>query len=82
MWYSRQRLLGRPEAESADLFPVARAIGLGTVLTTLHRRRKAQIHDILGIPDTIESATIIPPGWRGRDYGPIGCPDASLSATG
>lgn len=53
-----------------NLMLAARAIGLGTVLTTLHRRRKAQIHQILGIPDTIESAAIIPLGWPDRDYGP------------
>lgn len=53
-----------------NLMLAARALGLGTVLTTLHRRRKAQIHDILGIPDHIESAAIIPLGWPDRWYGP------------
>ena len=53
-----------------NLMLAARALGLGTVLTTLHRRRKAQIHDILGIPDDIESAAIIPLGWPDREYGP------------
>ncbi|ETX00657.1 MAG: hypothetical protein ETSY1_10355 [Candidatus Entotheonella factor] len=53
-----------------NLMLAARALGLGTVLTTLHRRRKAQIHDILGIPDHIESAAIIPLGWPDRNYGP------------
>jgi nitroreductase len=48
----------------------ARALGLGSVLTTLHRRRMARIHEILGIPDHIESAAIIPLGWPDRDYGP------------
>ena len=53
-----------------NLMLAARALGLGTVLTTLHRRRKAQIHAILGIPDHIESAAIIPLGWPDRAYGP------------
>jgi nitroreductase len=53
-----------------NLMLAARALGLGTVLTTLHRRRKAQIHAILGIPDDIESAAIIPLGWPDREYGP------------
>ena len=48
----------------------ARALGLGTVLTTLHRRRKDELHEVLGIPDGIESAAIIPLGWPTRDYGP------------
>lgn len=45
-------------------------LGLGTVLTTLHRRRKARIHGILGIPDGVESAAIIPLGWPDREYAP------------
>lgn len=53
-----------------NLMLAARALGLGTVLTTLHRRRKAQIHAILGIPDQIETAAIIPLGWPDRAYGP------------
>ena len=53
-----------------NLMLAARALGLGTVLTTLHHRRKAQIHAILGIPDHIESAAIIPLGWPDRASGP------------
>ena len=53
-----------------NLLLAARALGLGSCLTTLHRRRKARIHAILGIPDDIESAAIIPLGWPDRDYGP------------
>ena len=53
-----------------NLMLAARALGLGTVLTTLHRRRKPKIHEILGIPDDIESAAIIPLGWPDREYGP------------
>jgi nitroreductase len=53
-----------------NLMLAARALGLGTVLTTLHRRRKARIHTILGIPAHIESAAIIPLGWPDREYGP------------
>jgi nitroreductase len=53
-----------------NLMLAACALGLGTVLTTLHRRRKARIHEILGIPDHIESAAIIPLGWPDRAYGP------------
>jgi nitroreductase len=53
-----------------NLLLAARALGLGSCLTTLHRRRKARLHAILGIPDHIESAAIIPLGWPDRDYGP------------
>jgi nitroreductase len=53
-----------------NLLLAARALGLGSCLTTLHRRRKARIHEILGIPDQIETAAIIPLGWPDRNYGP------------
>jgi nitroreductase len=52
-----------------NILLAARALGLGSVLTRLHRRRKARIHEILGIPDDVESATIIPLGWPNREYG-------------
>jgi nitroreductase len=48
----------------------ARALGLGTVLTTTHRIRRAQTHALLGIPTTYESAALIPLGWPDRAYGP------------
>lgn len=47
----------------------ARSLGLGTVLTTLYRLRKAQMHEILGIPDGWDTAAIVPLGWPDRDYG-------------
>jgi len=53
-----------------NILLAARALGLGSCLTTLHRRRKARIHEILDIPDHIESAAIIPLGWPDRHYGP------------
>lgn len=53
-----------------NLMLAARALGLGTVLSTLHRMRKRQVHEVLGIPDEYESAAIIPLGWPNRAYGP------------
>jgi nitroreductase/site-specific recombinase XerC len=53
-----------------NILLAARALGLGSCLTTLHRRRKARIHEILGIPDPIERAAILPLGWPDRDDGP------------
>ncbi|MEX2229854.1 MAG: nitroreductase family protein [Dehalococcoidia bacterium] len=47
----------------------ARSLGLGTVLTTLHRRNRDRIHAILGIPDDYDSAAIIPLGWPAVAYG-------------
>ncbi|MEI6664536.1 MAG: nitroreductase family protein [Chloroflexota bacterium] len=53
-----------------NLMLAARALGLGSVLTTTHRIRRAEIHALLGIPVTYESAALIPLGWPGRAYGP------------
>ncbi|MFA7297353.1 MAG: nitroreductase family protein [Dehalococcoidia bacterium] len=53
-----------------NLMLAARAVGLGSVLTTTHRIRREQVHALLGIPGTYESAAIIPLGWPDRAYGP------------
>lgn len=53
-----------------NLMLAARSLGLGTVLSTLHRLRKAQVHELLGIPETFESAALIPLGFPNRPYGP------------
>jgi nitroreductase len=53
-----------------NLMLAARSLGLGSVLTTLHRVRRARIHEILGIPEGWDTAAIIPLGWPTRSYGP------------
>jgi nitroreductase len=53
-----------------NLMLAARALGLGTVMTTRHRIRRSQIHAILRIPEGYDSAAIIPLGWPDRAYGP------------
>ena len=53
-----------------NLMLAARSLGLGTVLSTLHRLRRAQIHELLGIPETYDSAALIPLGYPDRSYGP------------
>ncbi|MDA0364977.1 MAG: nitroreductase family protein [Chloroflexi bacterium] len=55
----------------------ARSLGLGTVLTTLHRRNRDRVHAILGIPETYDSAAIIPLGWPAVAYGRNRRPPAS-----
>ena len=53
-----------------NLMLAARALGLGTVLTTTHKGREAQVKEILGIPEHVETMALIPLGWpRGR-FGP------------
>ncbi len=53
-----------------NLMLQARALGLGSVLTTLHRVKRARVHEILGIPEGWDTAAIIPLGWPDRSYGP------------
>lgn len=45
-----------------NLFLAARALGLGTTLTTIHRLEEAQVRDILGIPDDVQTWAMIPVG--------------------
>lgn len=53
-----------------NLMLAARALGLGTVLTTLHRAHEEKVKALLGIPDGVETMCLIPLGWpRGR-FGP------------
>ena len=50
-----------------NLFLAARALGLGTRLTTTHIRREQEIKDMLGIPDYVETVALTPLGYpRGR----------------
>jgi len=53
-----------------NLFLAARALGLGTRLTTTHIRREQEIKDLLDIPDYVETVALTPLGYpRGR-FGP------------
>jgi len=54
-----------------NLMLAARALGLGTVLTTLYRVREEEVRALLGIPAGWETMALIPLGWpRGR-FGPL-----------
>ena len=46
-----------------NLMLAARALGLGTVLTTLHKRYEREVKEILRIPDNVETAALIPLGY-------------------
>jgi nitroreductase len=54
----------------ANIFPAvqnlmlaARALGLGTTLTTLHRTHDAEVKELLGIPEKYDAVAMIPLGW-------------------
>lgn len=55
-----------------NLLLAARGLGLGSVITTLHKRFEQEIKDILGIPDNVETAALLPIGYpaEGDSYGP------------
>ena len=54
-----------------NLLLTARALGLGTVLTTLHSQYEAEIKDYLNIPDNVDTAALIPLGYpaEGQRFG-------------
>jgi len=59
-----------PVTRGASIYPAvqnlllaARALGLGTVLTTLHTQYEREIKTLLRIPDTVETAALIPVGY-------------------
>jgi nitroreductase len=54
-----------------NLFLAARALGLGTRLTTAHLRREDEFKKLLGIPDHIETAGLIPVGYPSGKFGPV-----------
>ncbi len=53
-----------------NLFLAARALGLGTRLTTTHLRREAEIKALLGIPDHVETVCLTPLGYPRGSFGP------------
>jgi nitroreductase len=55
----------------------ARARGLGTAWTTMHRSRERDVADILGIPyDTVAQAVLTPLAYtKGTDFKPAARPD-------
>ena len=67
-----------PITSGASIYPAvqnimlaARALGLGTVLTTLHTQHEQDVKALLGIPENVDTAALIPVGYpaRGRRFG-------------
>jgi nitroreductase len=52
-----------------NLMLAARALGLGTALTTVHRGRQDEVRKLLGIPESVETAALIPVGWPKGKFG-------------
>ena len=52
-----------------NIMLAARALGLGTVLTTLHARHEQEVKELLGIPDNVDTAALIPLGYPAEGQG-------------
>jgi len=52
-----------------NLMLAARALGIGSCLTTIHRYRDAQVKELLGIPTDVETVALIPLGYPLGKFG-------------
>jgi len=52
-----------------NLMLAARAHGVGSCITTIHRFRDAQVKELLGIPAGVETAALIPLGYPSGRFG-------------
>jgi nitroreductase len=52
-----------------NLMLAARALGIGSCITTIHRFRDAQVKELLGIPADVETAALIPLGYPRGNFG-------------
>jgi len=52
-----------------NLMLAARAHGIGSCITTIHRFRDAQVKELLGIPADVETAALIPLGYPLGKFG-------------
>lgn len=53
-----------------NLMLAARALGLGTVMTTAHGMLDAQLRDVLQLPDDAYPVALIPIGYPDANFGP------------
>jgi len=52
-----------------NIMLAARALGIGSCITTIHRYRDAQVKALLGIPAQVETAALIPLGYPLGKFG-------------
>ena len=52
-----------------NIMLAARALGIGSCLTTIHRYRDKQVKELLGIPAPVETAALIPLGYPLGKFG-------------
>jgi nitroreductase len=54
-----------------NILLAARALGLGSVFTTLHNTAEPTIREVLDIPAEVKIAAMIPIGWPAGSFGPV-----------
>jgi len=52
-----------------NIMLAARALGIGSCLTTVHRYREAQVKELLGVPADVETVALIPLGYPLGKFG-------------
>jgi len=52
-----------------NIMLAARALGIGSCITTIHRFRDVQVKELLGIPSDVETAALIPLGYPLGKFG-------------
>ena len=52
-----------------NLLLAARALGIGSCITTIHKHRDPQVKELLGIPADVETAALIPLGYPLGKFG-------------
>jgi nitroreductase len=52
-----------------NIMLAARALGIGSCLTTIHKFRDAQVKELLGVPADVETAALIPLGYPLGTFG-------------
>ncbi|WP_187830064.1 nitroreductase family protein [Siccirubricoccus phaeus] len=55
-----------------NMLLAARALGLGSTLTTRHLLFEAEAEAALGLPPGVHSYAILPIGWPMGNFGPVG----------
>jgi nitroreductase len=53
-----------------NLLLAARGVGIGSVLTTIHRRFEPELRRLLNIPDDMQPACVLPMGFPDAYFGP------------
>ena len=54
-----------------NLLLAARARGIGGCLTTIHLLREAQLKQVLGLPDNVDTFALVPLGYPATKFGPV-----------